>query len=109
MAIAEVKLSQQLSICSNGGCAHIDGAGSSTKVGWVVGGGVEHALTGNWSVKAEYLYVDFGTVGLRRLDVDPAGVHPQLFIDNTANLRAHIARFGINYKFYSDGSSIARY
>jgi opacity protein-like surface antigen len=110
MAIAELKLSQQSSICSSGLClAHLDGAASSTKVGWVVGGGVEHALTGNWSVKAEYLYVDFGTMGLRRFFVDITGVHPEFFIDNTANLRAHIARFGVNYKFYSDGPTIAKY
>jgi outer membrane immunogenic protein len=110
MAIAELKLSQQSSICSGGLClAHLDGAASSTKVGWVVGGGVEHALTGNWSVKAEYLYVDFGTMGLRRFFVDITGVHPEFFIDNTANLRAHIARFGVNYKFYSDGPIIAKY
>ncbi len=28
--------------------------------GWMVGGGVEHALTPRWSVKAEYNYLDFG-------------------------------------------------
>jgi outer membrane immunogenic protein len=109
MAIAELKLSQQATVCNNGGCLpHLDGAASSTKVGWVVGGGVEHALTGNWSVKAEYLYMDFGPVSLRRF-VDSGGIFPNLFIDNTANLRAHIARFGINYKFSADARTIAKY
>ena len=33
---------------------------SGPKIGWTVGAGVEHALTGNWSVKAEYDYLAFG-------------------------------------------------
>ncbi len=35
---------------------------SNTKTGYAVGGGVEAGLWGNWSFKAEYLYVDFGSV-----------------------------------------------
>jgi outer membrane immunogenic protein len=31
-----------------------------TMVGWVGGGGVEHKLNRNWSVKAEYLHYDLG-------------------------------------------------
>lgn len=34
---------------------------SSTRVGWTVGGGIEYAITNNWSVGAEYRYTDFGT------------------------------------------------
>ena len=34
---------------------------SDTEVGWTVGGGVEWAICRNWSVKAEYLFADFGT------------------------------------------------
>jgi len=38
------------------------GTGSSTdRVGWTVGTGVEWAIWNNWSVKAEYDYIDFGT------------------------------------------------
>ncbi len=33
---------------------------SSTRVGWTVGGGIEYAVTNNWSVRAEYRYADFG-------------------------------------------------
>jgi outer membrane immunogenic protein len=32
-----------------------------TRVGYTVGGGVEYAVTNNWSVRAEYRYTDFGT------------------------------------------------
>jgi outer membrane immunogenic protein len=40
------------------------GAGStssSNQVGWTVGTGVEWAIWNNWSIKAEYDYLDFGT------------------------------------------------
>ena len=35
---------------------------SKDKVGYAVGGGVEWALTRNWTIKGEYLFVDFGDV-----------------------------------------------
>lgn len=31
------------------------------KVGWTAGGGVEMMVLGNWTVRGEYLYADFGT------------------------------------------------
>jgi len=34
---------------------------SQTRVGWTAGGGIEYAITNNWSVRAEYRYTDFGT------------------------------------------------
>lgn len=71
--------------------SRIGGAGSRTElsVGWTVGGGVEVKLDRNWSVKAEYLYVDLGDMSYT-------------LVGN--NLRAdfdeiHIVRGGINYKF----------
>src|SRR5262249_33471816 len=33
--------------------------------GWTVGGGVEHALTREWSVFGEYKYVDLGSASVR--------------------------------------------
>ena len=36
-------------------------AASETRQGWLVGLGAEYAFLGNWSVKAEYDYLDFGT------------------------------------------------
>jgi outer membrane immunogenic protein len=31
-----------------------------TRVGYTVGGGVEYAITNNWSIRGEYRYTDFG-------------------------------------------------
>src|SRR5690606_36119322 len=33
---------------------------SETHVGWTIGAGAEYAFHRNWSVRAEYLYADFG-------------------------------------------------
>jgi outer membrane immunogenic protein len=37
------------------------GTGSDNRVGWTVGTGIEWAIWNNWSIKAEYDYLDFGT------------------------------------------------
>lgn len=70
---------------------------STTKAGWTLGGGVEYALTRNWSVKGEYLYTDLGTISATT-DSDTA---PGLGVTLTSSshLRLHSARGGINYKF----------
>ena len=33
---------------------------SNTRVGWTVGGGLEYAVTNNWSLRAEYRYTKYG-------------------------------------------------
>jgi outer membrane immunogenic protein len=35
---------------------------TSTRVGWTVGGGIEYAITNNWSLRAEYRYTDYGNI-----------------------------------------------
>lgn len=64
---------------------------SRAKVGYTVGAGLETALSGNWSVKAEYLYVDAG----RTTVADPTS--PKSFI--TFKNQYQVARFGLNYRF----------
>jgi outer membrane immunogenic protein len=69
--------------------------------GWMVGGGLEHAFSGNWSFKAEYNYSNFG-----KDNVDlctPANVCTAFQIRQDV----HLVKFGINYKF--GGPVVARY
>ncbi|MFC3694761.1 outer membrane protein [Chenggangzhangella methanolivorans] len=58
-----------------------------TQLGWTVGGGVEVAITGALSARAEYLYVD--------LDRDGFDVPGGASIGPSGGL----ARFGLNYRF----------
>jgi outer membrane immunogenic protein len=71
------------------------GATSSIQVGWTAGFGIEYALSWNWLIKAEYLYVRF-----------PNQSAPQAFSGApaftgtaTGNLTASIARAGFDYRF----------
>lgn len=63
---------------------------SKTKVGWTVGAGVEYAVWSNWSVKAEYLYVDLG-----KFD---CGITCGATTNNVS-FKANVVRAGVNYRF----------
>ncbi len=72
---------------------------SDTKTGWTAGGGVEYAFLNNWSVKAEYLHVDLGSIS--GISTTPGLVAPFLPIQysHTTDFKADIVRAGINYRF----------
>jgi outer membrane immunogenic protein len=59
---------------------------SRTSAGWAAGGGMEVALMGNWSARAEYLYVDLGERSYNLTGVDHG-------------ISSSILRFGVNYRF----------
>ena len=65
-----------------------------TKLGYTVGAGVEYALTNNWSIKGEYLYVDLGKSSVGYVDAGTG-----LGLTSTAQNRNHIVRAGVNYRF----------
>lgn len=68
---------------------------SETKAGWTIGAGTEWAFAANWSVKAEYLYLDLGNTTLRLYDQTTPGT----YLDYKFEHRDHIVRLGVNYKF----------
>ena len=59
---------------------------SNFRVGWTAGAGVEFGLFPNWSIKAEYLFIDLAseTFGLTLA---------------TNDLTSNLVRFGFNYRF----------
>lgn len=76
---------------------------SSTDVGYTVGFGSEVKLNRNWSVKAEYLFVDLGKRSIVTTDIDGAPFAVSYTV------RDHIARVGINYAFGSGAPVVAKY
>ncbi len=71
---------------------------SSSRTGYAVGGGIEASLSRQWSVKAEYLFVDFGTVSTTGTAAGGVLVPTQPFT-HTMDLKANIVRLGLNYHF----------
>ena len=76
---------------------------SKSKVGGTIGSGLEFKVNKHWSVKGEYLFIQFGrTSTIGSLTVpgfaqgDPIGSQP---MTHSTDLKSHNIRFGINYRF----------
>ena len=65
------------------------------RLGYAAGGGVEHAIGNNWSVKAEYLH--FGFDSATATQVQSTNQHQ--VITQSADLKADMVRLGLNYRF----------
>ena len=78
------------------GVIFAQGSFGDARTGWTVGGGIEAMLSPNWSAKAEYLYMDFGTISHTMYFNDPfgAGLASNSF---SIDVREHVFRFGVNY------------
>ncbi len=72
------------------------GENSATHVGWTAGAGLEWPVTGNWTGKFEYDYIDLGAqtynLPAGALDVDP---------------RVHLFKLGLNYRLNAGRSENA--
>jgi outer membrane immunogenic protein len=68
--------------------------GGGTEPGWAAGGGIEYAVTDNWTVKAEYLYADFERTTCNAGSCGILGA-----VAAPVRLTESMARGGINYKF----------
>lgn len=77
-----------------------DGAGvasfssAATNWGWTLGAGGEFAVTNNWTVKAEYMYVDLGSMDYAFYDSVNATAYA-----GSVDSKFHTMKAGINYKF----------
>jgi outer membrane immunogenic protein len=72
---------------------------SKIKFGWTLGAGMEVALTRNWSLKGEYLYVDLGSVSALGTVSHLNFVGYTNALGVSTDLTAHVARLGANYRF----------
>jgi outer membrane immunogenic protein len=64
---------------------------SQTNTGWTAGGGLEFALTNNWTAKAEYLHVDLGNMN--------CGFNCGLAPNSNVSVRSDQVRGGLNFRF----------
>ena len=79
--------------CTGNNCQR--GSATAFLPGWTGGAGVEYAFAPHWSLKAEYLYYDLGSVS--HLMTDPA--FPAAVYSARAPYRGNIARLGLNWHF----------
>lgn len=78
--------------------------GSASRRGWTVGGGLEYALTANWSARIEYAHSDFGATDVRMCN---AGGGCSVFAMGD---KVDTVSLGINYRFpFQTGAIAARY
>jgi outer membrane immunogenic protein len=73
------------------------GSRSEIRAGWTVGSGAEWLLSSHWSLKAEYLYVNLGSMRVPVPTSNTPGFTQTMLVD--ADLTAHIARVGLNYRY----------
>jgi outer membrane immunogenic protein len=106
LAVTKVQVSNSFS--DNDRAQGVGGTSDEqTRIGWTIGGGAELALSRNWSLKAEYLHVDFGSVRASSsvfcgpsvaAQCTSGGGLPNSLV-SSGDLSADIMRFGLNYRF----------
>lgn len=72
------------------------------KAGWAVGGGGEFKFSSHWSVKGEYLLMGFGKAFVTSTNLTaftPPIAFPTNIFTHSVDLKAQIARGGVNYRF----------
>lgn len=79
------------------------GSHSETRTGWTIGAGSEWAFLANWSLRAEYLYLDFGSFSYGLACTVPSCSNaPTIPYAWSAHVRSadHVFRVGLNYTFH---------
>jgi len=70
---------------------------SSGDLGWAAGGGVEYSLNPSWSIRAEYLYAQFGALNASGACINACG--GTNILSGGGDLRVQSVRGGLNYHF----------
>jgi outer membrane immunogenic protein len=70
---------------------------STTREGWIVGGGVEYGFASHWSAKLEYDYIKFDTTNFNSTDTAVAGA--VTIVPHSATSSMNILKGGVAYRF----------
>ena len=73
-----------------------------SRTGWTVGAGIEYGIAPNWSIAAQYNFVDFG-------DKDVAFTGAGGNFTDSVDQQVHLATVRLNYRFGGGGPVVARY
>jgi outer membrane immunogenic protein len=113
LAVAPINVSKDFRWDFTDGCpiintlqsCHVGGV-SGTRTGWTAGGGIEWAFVPShpgWTVKAEYLYADFGSQTYTTLNRGtifvPVGAAAAQPANHTVSTNLHLFRVGVNFLF----------
>ena len=63
------------------------------RLGWLIGGGIEHIIARNWSLKLEFSHMDFGS---RSVPFEDGGTG---FFTEEIHQRINVVKAGFNYHF----------
>jgi outer membrane immunogenic protein len=91
------------------------GSLSATRVGWTAGGGIEWMFLPNWSLKAEYLYYNIGSVSYNLsplVDTLLASgrIASSALVHSTTRFNGNVVRAGIDYHFnWAPAPVVAKY
>jgi outer membrane immunogenic protein len=98
LAVGDLEFEQNIKRHTGGvldGGFNEGGHETDTNLGWMVGGGMEYAITNHWKARLQYLYIDLGDVDFdhHSTEVDFSFDHSEL------ELREHNASFALIYGF----------
>ena len=96
LAVAQRNFNNGYAVLSPDGQDFSIGSASRTAAGLALGGGLEYALTKNWTLKGEYLYANLGPGRSFVSDGSTVSVNPSF---RQGDLDEKVVRAAINYKF----------
>jgi outer membrane immunogenic protein len=94
VAVGDIDFDQQISIAGDGGPVQ-GGSTSDTQVGWMVGGGLQYAISNHWSARVQYQYIDLGDVDFNHGFVGA----PEFSGNSRIDLKEHNASFALIFGF----------
>jgi outer membrane immunogenic protein len=83
-------------VWTTSGATLFNGTGSTTRIGWTVGTGVEWGFAKNWSAKVEFDYMDFGSKTTAVTSITP-GTPISFGLVNSQTISE--VKAGLNYRF----------
>jgi len=75
------------------------GSESDTNIGWMVGGGLEYAMTSHWHVRGQYQFIDLGDIDFHTAGTGVGGPASDFTGHHEAELREHNVSFALIYQF----------